>query len=122
MIDNSKLSTDDEFIRGSGDYLRDRGYKEPDEARAKLLLANKIAIELETRDMSQQEGARLTGLRQPDLSRIVNGNVRDYSVWRLMSALCRLGHEVSIDIRRSSDLKGSIVLRDGSDVVALAKG
>jgi len=47
------------------------------------------------------------------LSRIVNGNVRNYSVWRLMTVLCELGHDVSIDIYSSANVKRGIVLRDG---------
>jgi predicted XRE-type DNA-binding protein len=113
MEEHMADSIPDDFIVGSGDYLKARGYKDPEEARAELLLANKIAVELETRSISQQEGARLTGLRQPDLSRIVNGNVRNYSVWRLMTILCELGHDVSIDIHPSANVKGGIVLRDG---------
>jgi len=105
----------DDFVVGSGDYLSDRGYKDPAELRAKLLLANKIALELQNRNISQQEGARLTGLRQPDLSRIMNGNVRNYSVWRLLTVLSELGHQVSINIQRSPEVRGVIVMREGSD-------
>jgi hypothetical protein len=36
----------------------------------------------------------MTGLAQPDASRIVNGVVRDYSVMRLMRVLNALGKDI----------------------------
>jgi len=93
---------------GSGNYLKDRGYADPAEMRVKFLLSNEIALAIEDKALSQKDAADLTGLKQPDISRIANGNVGDYSVWRLMRTLSLLGKDIVIDIRQSSQEQGDI--------------
>lgn len=93
---------------GSGNYLKDRGYSDSAEMRIKFLLSNEIALAIEDKILSQKAAAELTNLKQPDISRIVNGNVGDYSVWRLMRALSRLGRNIVIDIHQSSQEHGDI--------------
>lgn len=93
---------------GSGNYLRDRGYTDPAEVRIKFLLSNEIAVAIEDKALSQKAAAELTGLKQPDISRIANGNVGEYSVWRLMRTLSLLGRDIVIDIQQSSQPQGDI--------------
>ena len=95
-------------VRGSGDFLRDMGYDDPDEMRVKFTLANTIAMAIEQRRLKQAEVAKLTGLAQPDISRIVNGIVKDYSLIRLMRVLTALGKDVSIGISDASGGRGII--------------
>ena len=93
---------------GSGNYLNDRGYADPAEARTKFLLANEIALVIEDRKLSQLRAAELTGLKQPDISRISNGNVTEYSVWRLMRTLSLLGKNIVIGIDDAEAMHGEI--------------
>ncbi|CAN7548230.1 XRE family transcriptional regulator [Pararhizobium sp. LjRoot235] len=93
---------------GSGNYLKDRGYADPAEMRIKFLLSNEIALSIEDKALSQKAPAELTGLKQPDISRIANGNVGDYSVWRLMRTLSLLGKDIVIDIHQSNHEQGDI--------------
>jgi hypothetical protein len=44
---------DSQPIVGSGDFLRDRGYLDPDEMRLKFALANEIAMIVEARRLKQ---------------------------------------------------------------------
>jgi predicted XRE-type DNA-binding protein len=96
-------------VRGSGDFLQDMGYEDPDEMRVKFTLANTIAMAIEARNLRQADVAKLTGLAQPDISRIVNGIVKDYSLIRLMRVLTALGKDVSIGISDASGARGAIV-------------
>jgi predicted XRE-type DNA-binding protein len=98
-------------VRGSGDFLRDMGYDDPDEMRVKFTLANSIAMAIEQRRLKQAEVAKLTGLAQPDISRIVNGIVKDYSLIRLMRVLTALGKDVSIGISDASGGRGIIAAK-----------
>ena len=93
---------------GSGNFLADQGYQDPEEARIKFLIANEIALAIEDLRLTQVAAAEKTGLRQPDISRIVNGNVADYSVWRLIKVLSSLGKDISIEIRSSVKARGDI--------------
>jgi len=105
-----------DFVVGSGDYLKDRGYANPVEARVKFFMANQIALTAETRKLSQAAVGAITGLKQPDVSRIINGNVKDYSVWRLVATLKELGWDITVEIRRSPEGRnGQITVHDASD-------
>jgi predicted XRE-type DNA-binding protein len=52
------------------------------------------------RRLTQREAARLLGLSQPDVSRLLRGRFRDYSVERLLRLLTTLDRDVEIVIRR----------------------
>jgi predicted XRE-type DNA-binding protein len=99
-------------IVGSGDFLSDRGYLDPDEMRVKFALANEIALIIEERGLKQTEAAQAAELSQSDVSRIVNGIVKDYSVYRLMRVVTRLGKNVSIDFTDAKAEQGAISLRN----------
>jgi predicted XRE-type DNA-binding protein len=90
---------------GSESPDSDRRHPDPDETRLKYLISNEIALLLESRDLSQATAAQMTGLAQPDVSRIANGNVKDYSVWRLMRALAALGKDITLTF---SDAPGEV--------------
>jgi predicted XRE-type DNA-binding protein len=103
-------------IVGNGDFLKDRGYPEPDEMRLKFALANEIALIIEKRGLKQTEAAQAAELSQSDISRIVNGIVKDYSVYRLMRVVTKLGKNVSIDFTDAKAGQGAIFAAErGSD-------
>jgi predicted XRE-type DNA-binding protein len=101
-------------IVGSGDFLKDRGYLDPDEMRLKFALANEIALIIEERGLKQAEAAKVAELSQSDVSRIVNGIVRDYSVYRLMRIVTKLGKNVSIDFTDAKAEQGAIFAAERS--------
>jgi predicted XRE-type DNA-binding protein len=90
-------------VRGSGSFLDDRGYHDPIETRIKFSLVSLIRDTMETRKLRQIEVAAIVNefdpkasLSQPDISRILRGNVKGYSQLRLMTILAALGNNVSI--------------------------
>ena len=98
-------------VRGSGDFLKDMGYADPDEMRVKFTLANAIALAIEDHALTQDDAAKITGLAQSDVLRIVNGVVKEYAVFRLMRALAALGKDILIEISNSASEQGMIVAR-----------
>lgn len=63
------------------------------------------------RGLKQIEAAKLLGLSQPDVSRLLRGNFRDYSVERLLRLLTALERDVQINVRRShSSRKGTFTI------------
>lgn len=54
---------------------------------------------INARELTQVAAAKLMGLSQPDVSRLLNGQFRDVSVERLMRLLTRLGCDVDITVR-----------------------
>jgi predicted XRE-type DNA-binding protein len=90
-------------VLGSGDFLADRGYTDPEEARVKIQLANQIALLMEDQNLRQADVCTSTGLKQPGISKIVNGNVSGFSVWRLLLVLKGLGQHVAITVVAPED-------------------
>ncbi len=84
---------------GSGNVYADLGY--PDSA-TQLLKADLVAsIDdiLRHRRLTQTRSAKLLGLSQPDVSRLLRGHFRDFSVDRLLKLLLILDRDVDIIIR-----------------------
>jgi predicted XRE-type DNA-binding protein len=95
---------DDEVVhRGSGNFLADQGIEDTEEFRVKAHLCHEIATILETRGLTQEQAAKITGQKQADISRIVNSRFDDYSVWRLMKMLASLGANILIVINPASE-------------------
>lgn len=78
-----------------------------DEIRVKAELANRFAALVDQLGLLQSEVARRTGLAQSDVSRIVNGSIKNYSVWRLMTALTALGQTVTIAVTPAGEEQGA---------------
>jgi len=92
-------------VRGSGKFLKDRGYSNPTEARMKFDLVSIIRAVVEAKNLKQIDVVSLVsryapaaGISQPDISRILRGNVNGYSESRLIVILAALGNNVSIVI------------------------
>ena|SRR5271166_5069939 len=96
---------DNGVTRGSGNVFADIGVDRPEEALAKAQLVETIAELLAGRGTSQQEAARLVRLTQPQVSRLMRGDTREFSYERLLRVLTALGQDVEITIRRSRDPK-----------------
>ena len=64
----------------------------------KAELVTRIDRIIRQRRLKQVEAAALLGLSQPDVSRLLRGNFREYSVERLLRLLTALGHDVEIVI------------------------
>ena len=77
--------------RGSGNVFKDLGHPDPETHLLKAELVTRIDDIIRGRGLKQVEAAKLLGLSQPDVSRLVRGNFRDYSVERLLRLLTALG-------------------------------
>ena len=97
-------------VIGSGNFLADRGYTETGNLRLKILMANEIALIVEARGLTQQDVVDQTGLSQPEVSRLVNRRVKDFSSDRLMRVMTNLGKDVHIAWSDAKQVKGSIVV------------
>ena len=89
------------ITRGSKNIFADIGVDQPEEALAKARIVEAIAAVLTQRDVTQQEAGRLVGLTQPQVSRLMRGDTREFSYERLLRVLTALGQDVEISIRRA---------------------
>lgn len=86
----------DSIIEGSGNVFADIGMANAEEHLLKAGLVSKLADVIRSRGLSQTAAAKLTGIGQPDLSKILRGRFRDVSADRLIRALTRLNSDVEI--------------------------
>jgi predicted XRE-type DNA-binding protein len=107
-------------VRGSGNFLKDRGYSDPTETRIKFDLVNLIRVIVESKKLRQIDVVGLigrytagAGISQPDISRILRGNVNGYSESRLIVILAALGNNVSIVVQPTKG-HGRISVREGA--------
>ncbi len=74
----------------------DLNFKAAGEMLVKAQLVVKIAQILREREWSQQQAAKVLGLTQPKLSKMLRGQFRGISEMKMMDCLVRLGHTVKI--------------------------
>lgn len=96
-----KNDTETEKVtRSSGNVFADLGWPDADTHLVKAALVVRIDEILRRRRLTQAQAAKLLGLSQPDVSRLLRGHFRDYSVERLLRLLTLLGRDVEIVIRK----------------------
>lgn len=81
---------------GSANVYSDLGYPDAGDMLVKARLVTKISEILRERGLTQVEAARIVGLPQPKLSRLLRGQFRGFSERKLIDCLTRLGRDVRI--------------------------
>ena len=87
---------------GSGNVFADIGLPNPEELLAKARLASAIQDMIELRRFTQTEAAKIMGIDQPKVSKIIRGRLTEFSTERLLGFLMRLGADVDIVIHKQA--------------------
>ena len=87
------------YETGSRNVFRDIGVPNAEEHMVKAQLVFKIDAIMKNRHLKQVEAAALFGVRQPDISKLLRGEFRQFSVERLLRFLVALDQDVKIVIR-----------------------
>ena len=96
---------------GGGNVFADLGLPNAEEHLVKASLVYKIGALIKQRGLKQTEAALLLGVKQPDVSKMLRGDFRQFSVERLLRFLVALGQDVEIIVRPASDIGGRPTLR-----------
>ena len=91
------------YAVGGRNVFKDIGVPNADEHLVKAQLVFKIDTILKGRHMKQIEAAALFGVRQPDISKMLRGEFRQFSVERLLRFLVKLDQDVEIVVRPHRD-------------------
>jgi predicted XRE-type DNA-binding protein len=91
--------TDHGVTHGTGNIFADLGFSDPETHLLKARLVSRMQEAIEAEGLSQAQAAKRMGVAQPDVSRLLRGRFRNYSVERLMRLLTALGCEVEIIVR-----------------------
>jgi predicted XRE-type DNA-binding protein len=88
-----------EFEVGSGNIFADIGLPNPEEHLLKAQLVVQLGLLIKARKLTQTAAAKRLGVKQPDLSNILRGRFRGYSVERLMRMLTAFDQDIDIVVR-----------------------
>ncbi|MDB5969145.1 MAG: hypothetical protein JWQ90_1595 [Hydrocarboniphaga sp.] len=86
--------------QGSGNVYRDLGFRNPDAMKLKATLVSGIRAVIEQRQLSGVEAARIIGIPELRLSRLLIGQFERISREKLIESLDRLDQNVSSDLRK----------------------
>ena len=86
----------------SGNVFRDLGLPDPGDLLAKAELSRQLHEAIKRKGLTQMAAAKLLGLRQPDVSKLMAGRLPGFSTDRLMRSLTRLGRDVQITVKAPS--------------------
>jgi predicted XRE-type DNA-binding protein len=98
---------------GSGNIFADLGLPEADVLLLKSQIVTELSHLVQERGLTQTESAKLMGIAQPDLSNLVRGDLRGYSVERLIRMLTVFDRDVEIVVkpRKIKDKAGRITFK-----------
>ena len=95
---------------GGHNVFKDLGIPNADEHLVKAQLVFKIDTLMKARRLKQVEAADLFGVRQPDVSKMLRGEFRQFSVERLLRFLVALNQDVEIIVKPHRDAKNAAAL------------
>jgi predicted XRE-type DNA-binding protein len=84
---------------GSRNVFKDLGVPNAEEHMVKAQLVSKIDTIMKQRCLKQAEAAVLLGVKQPDISKMLRGEFRQFSVERLLRFLVALDQDVEIVVK-----------------------
>jgi predicted XRE-type DNA-binding protein len=99
------------YETGSGNVFKDVGVAHAEEHLVKAQLVFKIDTILKKRGLKQVEAADLFGVRQPDVSKMLRGEFRQFSVERLLRFLVALDQDVEIVVKPHRDRNGAAAMQ-----------
>jgi predicted XRE-type DNA-binding protein len=92
---------------GGRNVFKDIGSPNAEEHFVKAQLVLKIETLMKERKLKQVDAADLFGIRQPDVSNMLRGEFRQFSVERLLRFLVALNQDVEIVVRPHRDNKNA---------------
>lgn len=87
-----------EYEVGSDNLYADMGLENADELLTRSEIGYQVYRILKSRKLKQREIAALLGIKQPEVSHLMNGHFSLFSTDRLLDFLRRLDHKVVIEI------------------------
>jgi predicted XRE-type DNA-binding protein len=95
---------------GGRNVFKDIGVPGAEEHFVKAQLVLKIDTIMKERGLKQVQAAELFGVRQPDISKMLRGEFRQFSVERLLRFLVMLDQDVEIVVKPHGDGKNAPAL------------
>lgn len=107
---NKRILEGIEVEVSSGNVFADLGLPDADKLKIKSGLTIEIAKAIRERGLTQAEAAKRMGLTQPKVSSLLHGELSNFSERKLMDCLNRLGYDIEIRVRETTEPIGHLVL------------
>ena len=104
------MSDDIIVEESSGNVFADLGYPDAEEMLAKSRLAQRIAELIEKQNLTQVQAASILGIDQPKISKLMRGQLREFSTDRLFRFLNAMNQDVEIVIREKPQERKQAIL------------
>ncbi len=85
--------------KGSGNIFADLGLPNAEEHQLKAALVVQLKRLIAKSELTQTEAAKMVGMKQPDLSKLLRGHFRLVSVEKLMRMLTAFDQDVEITVK-----------------------
>jgi predicted XRE-type DNA-binding protein len=89
--------------RSTGNVFADIGLPSAEKHLIKAQIVAAIGNLIRTQRLTQAAAAEKIGLRQPDISKLLDGRFDGFSLERLIGFLLALGNDVTIDVGPTND-------------------
>jgi predicted XRE-type DNA-binding protein len=98
---------------GSGNVFADLDLPDPDERQVKAQLAIYIEQLIEQNGWTQGEAASRMGLSQSNVSNIIRGRLKNFTLDRLFRCLNAISQDVEIKVHPAQSARGYVVAACG---------
>ena len=105
-----RLINGTEVRRSSGNVFADLALPDADKLKIKSGLVIEIRKAMRRLGLTQQEAAKRMGITQPKVSDMMRGDFSNLSERKLMDCLNRLGYDIEIKLKPTSDPVGHLML------------
>ena len=99
-----------EVQRSSSNVYADLGLPDAEKLKIKTGLVIEIRKAMRRLELTQQEAAKRMGITQPKVSDMMRGDFSNLSERKLMDCLNRLGYDIEIKVRPTSETVGHLML------------
>lgn len=96
---STKLIEGRDYTIGSGNIFADMGMPNPEEMLLRAQCVHALDRAISDQKLTQAAAAKKLGIHQPDLSRLLGGQLRRYSLGRLLHFLIALDQDVTITVK-----------------------
>jgi predicted XRE-type DNA-binding protein len=93
-------TNDNSITASSGNVFADLGLPDADDRLLKARLAVVVGDTIARLRLSQSAAAERLGITQPDVSNLVRGRLRGYSLERLLEFARALGNDIEITVKQ----------------------
>lgn len=94
------MNDEPNVTKGSGNVFKDLEFPNPEEHQHKAELIRRLGLIIKDRGLTQVQTGKIIGLSQGDVSTLLRGRVRGYSLNRLLGFIMALDNDIEIIIKK----------------------